>query len=206
MKLFSWKLTMNEWTAAWATWPDGATVMAERFDAVVFSDHKDCPSPDWERGHLFNEAMHVAWRQLGARILVVIAADQLPDEVSGWGQPVERVTSEEVHCHVTSDVALWGKKNFDEPYWIELYIPHVMEAPDLHPVTFDNPSAGEAAKRMLTVESWYERKSGALLYHRYKSIKYVKYKKMDDDTETLTAFNQSFAVTSFELDWWSDAS
>lgn len=204
MKLFSWKITQEAWEAAWAGWPPDAVVMAERFDRVVFCDKKDAPGSDWARGHLFTPAFHLAWRQLGAHLRVVIAAEEVPPQAAGWGSALDPKVLDG-YRQTSQEVALWGKKNIEAPYWIELYIPHVMEAaPDtyLHPAgTVDAPE-GMVSRRLLKVVTYTDPKSGTLVYHRYTGIRHAVYSEDDHDLD----ISRGYEIPEFKVDWWSDAS
>lgn len=206
MKLISWKISIDMWTTAWPNWPSEATVLAERFDQVVFCDHKDAPTPDWARGHLFTPDLHVAWRQLGAHVRVVIAAKDVPQQAAGWGAPANSRLLDACQKN-TQQLALWGNKNKTDPYWIELYIPHIMESPEvhLHPAGMEEAPKDKVSRRLLEVETYTEPKSGALVYHRYSGLRHAVYKKDDLPFGDLN-ISPDYKIPEFKLDWWSDAS
>lgn len=191
MKVFSWLIESEDWTQAWDHWPGDALVLADRFDEVVCCKRKDCPEPGWDQGHVFSESWHLSWRRLGDRYRVVLAAEDLLSETETWGDatPIRDLSG---IVPEPGEALLWGVKSYrDDPYWIELYIPHLMEPLHHdknrryplrhHPNEHAIPPVGQAACRLLQYETYRDKDSGAVMYHRFTGIVYAASK--DDGSE-----------------------
>ncbi len=57
---------------------------------------------------------------------------------------------------------------------MELRIPHVMRAPELHPPGHDEHLTVEHARRLLTLTTYRSAKDGRVLMHRYMDLSYAQ--------------------------------
>lgn len=197
MKLFSWIINQDIWLATWSKWSPDAIVMAEKYDKVAFCLHGDAGENLWERGDLFAgpDNAHVSWQQLGCHVRVVVAAEEVPMPVASWGIPEATIDLTDTEKDAFA-ITLWGVKSTDDdPYWIELYIPHIMQGPQHHPAETALPPSGKAARRLLEVEAYSDKVTGENVYLRFAGIRYTLSNEEGHDLEN---FNEDHRLPQFQ--------
>jgi len=172
MTVESWTIPQDQWHAAWHERARDASlvVMAERPEAVVLSTPAS-PAADgpWTRGHVFAEETYLQWRQLGDHVRVVAMAGSLgvlhDDVGAAWPEPAAVLDLSEATSS-RAQVVLWGRQQAGEDFWLEMRIPHIMQAPNHHPPEATGSHDG-LLRRLLVLERYSDPATGSTLFQRY---------------------------------------
>lgn len=170
--LSAWSVPTRDWDPD--AFPVAAFLLAERPAEVTFSRLGDARG-FWEAGHIFASRWHFQFLHLGDHYRVVGLQTEVISEVSAvtasWKEPAAVL---DVRDAVTTSytIGLWGQRQPEEEEWLELRIPHFMQAPTLHPADHYPGEAPVMMRRALQVVRYQHPQTHAILFDRFTNLTY----------------------------------